>query len=53
MPTIIKILGTENKQEYAIVHVLTSDGDEASVWVGGAVEVYFHKGKIKAFVKKP
>lgn len=52
MPKIIKIVGMENRKEYGIVHVILDDGEEANVYVGGSVEVYLHKGQIKAFVKK-
>ena len=53
MAKIIEIIGCDNKVKYANVHVLLDDGTEAEVWVGGNVEVYFDKGKIKAFVRKP
>jgi len=39
--------------EYVIVTVLTSEGDEADIWVGGQLEVFYHKGRIKGFVKRP
>lgn len=49
---IIEIQHCENKGDYALVHVLMADGTEATVWVGGECEVFFDKGKVKAFVKK-
>lgn len=52
MPKITKILHLENKDTYAVVHAQTDEGDDVSIWVGGEVQVYLHKGKIKAFVKR-
>lgn len=52
MSKIIEIIGCENKVQYAIVHVLIDDGTEAEVYVGGTVEVFLDKNKIKAFVKR-
>ena len=52
MSKVIEIIGCENKVTYAIVHVLLDDGTEAEVYVGGDVEVFLHRDKIKAFVKK-
>lgn len=49
---IIKILHAENYGEYMVVHVRLDDGEEAQVWVGGEVEVFYHKGTIKAYVKR-
>lgn len=53
MPKIIEVEGMENRGEYAKVHVILEDGTEAEIFVGGDVEVYFHKGQIKAFIKRP
>lgn len=52
---IIEVIGVENKVSYANVHVLLDNGEEAIVWVGGNVDVYFDAthNKIKAFVKRP
>jgi hypothetical protein len=52
MAKIINILHIQNKGDYALINVLLDDGTEAIVYVGGNVEVFFHKGAIKAFVKK-
>ena len=49
---IIKIEHFENKGEYGVVHVLLNDGTEAEVWVGGEVVVYYHKNRVKAFIKR-
>ncbi len=42
----------ENRGAYALINVLMEDGTEAVVYCGGDCEVYFDKGKVKAFVKK-
>lgn len=52
MARIKKIIGVENKDSYALVHVLIDDGTEAAVYVGGVVEVYFAHNRVSAFVKK-
>lgn len=52
MVKILKVIGMVNKGSYAVVTVLTDEGDEAETYIGGSVEVYYHHGKIKAFVKK-
>lgn len=52
MSNIKKILGWENHQTYAKVHVQMEDGTEGAVWIGGACEVFFDRGSIKVFVKK-
>lgn len=52
MPRIIKIIGLENRQDYGLVHVVLEDGTEATVYIGGEVEVFFHKGQVKAFIKR-
>lgn len=52
MPRIKEILHTDNKGAYALVNVLLDDGEEAVVWVGGEVEVYLHRGIVKAHVKR-
>lgn len=52
MPKIIQVEGMTNKTTHGLVSVILDDGTEAEVYVGGACEVFFHKGKIKAFVKK-
>ena len=52
MPKIIKILGMDNRKDYAIVHVVLEDGTEATTYIGGDCEVFFHKGQIKAYIKR-
>lgn len=52
MSRITKILHMQDKDSYALVNVLMSDGTEAVVYVGGDCEVFLDKGIIKAFVKK-
>jgi hypothetical protein len=52
MAKIKKVLQVINKGDYALVYVLTEDGDEATIYCGGEVELFFHKGQIKAFVKR-
>lgn len=52
MAKITKILHFQNKGDYALVNVLLDDGTEAVCIVGGDCEVYFHKGQIKAYVKR-
>lgn len=54
MAKIIEIIGMDNKGEYALVHVLLNSGEEAVVYVGGSVEVFYDPAhdKVKAFVKK-
>lgn len=52
MTNIIKVTHIQNKNTYALVNVNLSDGTEAVCFVGGEVEVFFHHGIIKAFVKK-
>lgn len=50
---ILEVVGLDNRGEYALVHVIMEDGLEAEVYIGGDCETYFHKNKIKAFVKRP
>jgi len=54
LATIRKIEHIENKDTYALVHVLLSDGELAVVWVGGEVSVRHDPkyDKIVAFVKR-
>ncbi len=52
MQKILQILHWENKGEYAKVYVLLDDGTEAEIYVGGDVEVYYYKGRIRAYVKR-
>lgn len=52
MSRIIEIQHIENKDTYALVHVLLDDGTEATTYVGGEVQVYLKKNRINAFVKK-
>lgn len=52
MAVINKVLGFENHDTYALVTVQLTDGTEATVYVGGRVEVYFNKGRISAFVMR-
>lgn len=52
MSRIIEIQAIEDKETYALVHVLLDDGTEAVTYVGGEVEVFFHKGTVKAWVKR-
>jgi translation elongation factor P/translation initiation factor 5A len=52
MAKIIKILHFRDKEDYALVDVLLDDGTEAQIYIGGNCEVFFHKGQVKAFVKK-
>lgn len=54
MPQVIKIISTKYgpDKKYAVVTVLTSDGDTADIFVGGEIEVFYHKEKIKAYVKR-
>lgn len=57
MSKIKSILHTEIKlrpdgNQYLLVNVLLTDGTEAVVVVGGEVEVFFHRGRIKAFIKR-
>lgn len=52
MPEIKEIQHVENHKSYLIVHALTDEGDEVSIFVGGQIEIYYHKGKIKAYVKR-
>lgn len=53
MSKILEVLRMHNKGSYALVDVVMEDGTEAYVWIGGDCEVFFDKGRIKAFVKKP
>lgn len=56
MPSIVRIEGVDNRGSYAIVHVVVGDElgneEEATVYVGGTVEIFEHNGQIKAFVKR-
>lgn len=51
---IAKVLNMQRRSdsEYALVTVRLDDGMEATVLVGGEVEVYFQDGTCRAFVKK-
>lgn len=37
---------------YAVATVLTSEGEEARVFIGGEIETFFHSGVIKAHIKR-
>ncbi len=52
MSKIIKIIGWQNKGDYALVTVQLDHGGEAVVYVGGSVEEYFAHGRLSAFIKK-
>ena len=54
MAKIIKVLKHQTRyyEDYCVVAVLLDDGTEATVRVGGDVEVFFHHGQIKAVVKR-
>lgn len=52
MSHITKIIGLKKFDDYGIVTVQLDDGSEAEVFIGGQCEVYFHHGKIKAFVRR-
>lgn len=55
MGKIIKVLRPVKygpKNEYVTVTVLTDEGEEASIWVGGEIETFFHAGRIKAHIKR-
>jgi hypothetical protein len=52
MAKIIKILHFQDKDEYALVEVRLDDGTEGTVYVGGDVKVFLHRGKIKVVVKR-
>lgn len=52
MARIIEVIGMDNKGASAKVHVVLDDGTEAEVYIGGSVEVYYHKERIKAYVKR-
>ncbi len=52
MSRIKQILHMQNKGDKALVNVLLDDGTEAVVYVSGDVEVFFHKGIVRAYVKK-
>ena len=49
---IIRWLGADDHGEWAVNHVLLEDGQECEIWVGGDVTVFYHNGKIKAYVKR-
>lgn len=55
MARITKIIGMEDHDSYAVVHVIVDGQEEATVFVGGDCEFYFDPkyDKAKAFVKKP
>lgn len=52
MARIKSIEHVENHKTHLIVHALLEDGEECSIYVGGEVEVFYHKGTIKAYVKR-
>ena len=52
MAKIKQVVGMDNRGDYGIVHVILDDGTEAQVIVGGEVECYFHKGTVRAYVKR-
>ena len=53
MARIVKIIRWERKDEdKAVVYVQLEDGEEYQVWVGGEVETFFHRGQLRAHVKK-
>ena len=52
MAKIIQVIGLDNKHAYGNVHVVLDDGTECTIYIGGSVEVFFDKGKIKAFMKR-
>ena len=52
MPKYKQTLHIEDHKDYVVVHALTDEGDEVKIWVGGDLEVYFHKGQAKAHVKR-
>lgn len=49
---IKEVLGMDNRGSYGLVSVILDDGTEAQVIVGGEVDVYFHKGTVKAHIKR-
>lgn len=52
MPRVAEIIGVEKSKKHVVVHILTDEGDTATIWVGGEVDVFYHKGIVKAFVKR-
>lgn len=52
MSRIIKIVRAENKGDRAKITALLDDGTECTIWVGGEVEVFYHQGQVRGFVKK-
>ena len=42
----------DNKYAYAKVHVILDDGEDAEIYIGGEVEVFYHHERIKAYVKR-
>jgi hypothetical protein len=52
MAKIVKILRTHDLGDSLKIWVELDDGMQAIIYVGGAVETFFHKGQIRAFVKK-
>lgn len=52
MAKIVKVIRLQKFDTYGIVHVQLDDGMGAEIYIGGAVEAYFHHGKVKAFIKK-
>lgn len=52
MASISKILRVRNEKTRLIVTVELDDGMEATIYVGGQVETFFHKGQVRAWVKK-
>lgn len=41
MPRITKIVGMENRDKFALVHVIIDEQEEAIVIVGGQVKLHF------------
>ena len=53
MARISKIVRWKKFDDHAIVYVQTEHGDEEySIYIGGEIETYHHRGVNKAFVKK-
>lgn len=49
---IIKVVGMDNRGDYALVHVILDDGTEGQAIVGGECEVYYHKGQVRVYIKR-
>lgn len=53
MAVVKKVVRVMNKGDHAIVVVQTEHGDEEyTIYVGGQIETYHHKGQNRAFVSK-